>query len=85
MTNCGPTTRGVDQLETWLKTGGSDKWDVIQFNFGLHDVRHFADAENKQPVGATEGHRQVSEENYEKNLRTIVARRCCKSPTKSPR
>jgi acyl-CoA thioesterase-1 len=73
-TNCGPSNRGVENLENWLKTGGSDKWDVIQFNFGLHDVRHFGDPENKKPVGATEGHRQVSEEDYEKNLRTIVAR-----------
>ncbi len=73
-TNCGPSNRGVEQLEAWLQTGGSGKWDVIQFNFGLHDVRHFSDAENKKPAGASEGHRQVLEEEYEKNLRTIVAR-----------
>jgi acyl-CoA thioesterase-1 len=73
-TNCGPSTRGVESVEEWLKTGGSDRWDVIQFNHGLHDIRHFADRENKKPVAATEGHRQVSEEDYEKNLRTIVAR-----------
>jgi hypothetical protein len=73
-TNCGPSNRGVASLEDWLKVGGSDKWDVIQFNHGLHDIRHFSDPENKKPVGATEGHRQVLEEEYEKNLRTIVAR-----------
>lgn len=73
-TNCGPSNRGVQFLEDWLKTGGSDKWDVIQFNFGLHDVRHFSDPENKKAAEATEGHRQVLEEDYEKNLRTIVAR-----------
>src|SRR5437763_13743340 len=39
-TNCGPTTRGVEQIEQWL---GDEKWDVIHFNFGLHDVRHFDD------------------------------------------
>lgn len=72
--NCGPSNRGVENLEDWLQTGGSDRWDVIQFNHGLHDIRHFGDAENKKPVGATEGHRQVLEEAYEKNLRTIVAR-----------
>jgi len=69
--NCGPSTRGVESLEEWLQAGGSDKWDVIQFNHGLHDIRHF---ENKKSVGATEGHRQVLEEAYEKNLRAIVAR-----------
>jgi len=73
-TNCGPSNRGVASLENWLNSGGSDKWDVIQFNHGLHDIRHFSDPENKKPVGADEGHRQVLEEDYEKNLRTIVAR-----------
>src|SRR5262245_17222031 len=32
-TNCGPTTRGVEQIEQWL---GDGKWDVVHFNFGLH-------------------------------------------------
>jgi acyl-CoA thioesterase-1 len=72
--NCGPSNRGVEQLEGWLETGGSDQWDVIQFNFGLHDIRHFSDPGNKKPAGATEGHRQVLEEAYDKNLRAIVAR-----------
>lgn len=34
--NCGPTTSGLNGLEDWL---GKGKWDVIQFNFGLHDRR----------------------------------------------
>jgi acyl-CoA thioesterase-1 len=72
--NCGPSTRGLEYLEEWLKTGGSETWDVIQFNHGLHDIRHFADPENKVPTEASEGHRQVSEEDYERHLRTIVAR-----------
>ncbi len=71
-TNCGPSSRGVENLEAWLKTGGSDKWDVIQFNFGLHDVRHFKDGKG---VGIDDGgERQVLEADYEKNLRAIVAR-----------
>jgi acyl-CoA thioesterase-1 len=57
--NCGPTIRGVERLESWL---GSKRWDVIHFNFGLHDLR----LEN--------GKHQVPLEAYEKNLRTIVAR-----------
>lgn len=32
--NCGPTAAGVKNLEVWLGTG---KWDVIHFNFGIHD------------------------------------------------
>ena len=30
-TNCGPTSRGVEQIEEWL---GDGKWDVIHFNWG---------------------------------------------------
>ena len=32
--NCGPTAAGVKNLEVWLGVG---KWDVIHFNFGIHD------------------------------------------------
>jgi hypothetical protein len=32
--NCGPTANGVKKIEIWL---GDGKWDVIHFNFGIHD------------------------------------------------
>lgn len=32
--NCGPTASGIKNLEAWL---GEGKWDVIHFNFGIHD------------------------------------------------
>lgn len=32
--NCGPTANGVKKLDIWL---GAGKWDVIHFNFGIHD------------------------------------------------
>ncbi len=32
--NCGPTANGLEKLDVWLGTG---KWDVIHFNFGIHD------------------------------------------------
>ena len=35
--NCGPTTRGLKQLEKWI---GQKQWDVIHFNFGLHDLKY---------------------------------------------
>ncbi|MBS0210550.1 MAG: SGNH/GDSL hydrolase family protein [Planctomycetes bacterium] len=59
-TNGGPTTNGVANLDKWL---GDKPWDVIHFNFGLHDLKYMPD-----------GKRQVSLEDYEANLRTIVAR-----------
>ena len=32
--NCGPTANGLKKLDVWL---GEGKWDVIHFNFGIHD------------------------------------------------
>ncbi len=32
--NCGPTASGIKNIETWL---GKGQWDVIHFNFGIHD------------------------------------------------
>ena len=33
--NCGSTKIGLRDLDKWLGTG---KWDVIHFNWGLHDL-----------------------------------------------
>lgn len=32
--NCGPTKAGIEKLDVWL---GNGKWDLIHFNFGIHD------------------------------------------------
>lgn len=32
--NCGPTASGIKNIEVWL---GDGRWDVIHFNFGIHD------------------------------------------------
>ena len=48
----------AEALKTWL---GSGRWDVIHFNWGLHDIKYMDD-----------GKRQVSPEEYEKNLRELV-------------
>jgi len=32
--NCGPTGNGLKKLTLWLR---DEKWDVITFNFGIHD------------------------------------------------
>lgn len=32
--NCGPTASGLRHIDAWL---GDGKWDVIHFNFGIHD------------------------------------------------
>ena len=32
--NCGPTANGIKKIDVWL---GEGKWDLIHFNFGIHD------------------------------------------------
>ncbi|MEX2577710.1 MAG: SGNH/GDSL hydrolase family protein [Verrucomicrobiales bacterium] len=32
--NCGPTKLGLERLDVWL---GDGNWDLIHFNFGIHD------------------------------------------------
>src|SRR5215831_2929252 len=60
LTNGGPTINGMEHLVEWL---GSGKWDVIHFNWGLHDLKVDKD-----------GARQVPIDTYEQNLRELVAR-----------
>jgi hypothetical protein len=55
--NGGPSSRGVDKLAKWV---GDKRWDLIIFNFGLHDLRVMDD-----------GKHQVEIADYEKNLTTI--------------
>ncbi len=35
-TNGGSSTKGMQRLDKWM---GSGNWDVIHFNFGVHDLR----------------------------------------------
>ena len=57
-TNGGPTKNGVANIAKWL---GSGKWDVIHFNWGIHDLKYMPD-----------GKRQVEPADYEANLRKLV-------------
>ncbi|MFN0079091.1 MAG: SGNH/GDSL hydrolase family protein [Prosthecobacter sp.] len=58
-TNGGPTKNGVANIAKWLGTG---TWDVIHFNWGIHDLKYMPD-----------GKRQVEPADYEANLRSLVA------------
>ena len=71
-TNCGPTTKGLQQLDAWL---GDKPWDVIHFNWGLHDLKYMGPKGQNlaDPKDAT-SKPQVAIDDYEKNLRTLVAR-----------
>ncbi len=74
--NCGPTTTGLKSLDAWLATGGADrKWDVIHFNWGLHDLKYLGpNGENLASPTAEGSHQQVPPAEYEKNLRELVNR-----------
>lgn len=58
--NGGPTKNGVANIDKWL---GDSHWDVIHFNWGIHDLKFMPD-----------GKRQVEAADYEANLRSLVAR-----------
>jgi hypothetical protein len=71
-TNCGPTTTGLKQIDKWL---GDQRWDVIHFNWGLHDLKYIgADGASLADPKAPGSHHQATVEQYEKNLRSLVAR-----------
>ncbi|MEM9586927.1 MAG: SGNH/GDSL hydrolase family protein [Planctomycetota bacterium] len=71
-TNCGPTLNGLKNLDAWL---GDRKWDVIHFNFGLHDLKYMGpNGENLQDPKLPTSHQQVPIEQYEENLRVIAKR-----------
>ena len=70
--NSGPSSLGVKNLDAWLKVGTPEgqparKWDVIHFNFGLHDLKIM----HGTPPDATY---EVPPADYEKNLRELAQR-----------
>src|SRR6516225_10137135 len=58
--NGADTINGLKKIDSWL---GDSHWDVIHFNWGLHDLKITA-----------EGGRQVPLDAYEKNLVALVER-----------
>lgn len=68
--NCGDTNRGKSALKKWL---GQQQWDVIHFNWGLHDLCY------RSPESKVQGNRDkkngqqaVSLAEYEQNLEGIL-------------
>jgi hypothetical protein len=69
-TNGGPTTNGLKNIQAWL---GDSKWDVIHFNWGLHDLKYIQNDPSKRADPKAEGsHPQVALDDYEKNLAELV-------------
>ena len=71
-TNCGPTIRGLEQLDSWL---GDRQWDLIQWNHGLHDLKYMGPkGENLSDPNDATSHQQVPPKEYEENLHTLTKR-----------
>ena len=71
-TNGGPKSKGLENIEAWL---GTSKWDVIHFNWGLHDLCY------RHPESKTQGKRDKVKgsvthpvEDYAGNLEKLVVR-----------
>lgn len=64
--NGGNTEKGLAHIEEWLGTG---HWDVIHFNWGLHDIKRFVDDETQLRKD-----KAIAPEAYEKNLRALAER-----------
>lgn len=72
--NGGPTATGLKYIDKWLADG---KWDVIHFNWGLHDVMHYLGStakEDRVPHTTEDAVRRSTEKQYEQNLRDLVAK-----------
>lgn len=67
--NCSGTLHGVQNVDRWLE---GRKWDVIHFNFGLHDLKHVSKDDPSKPSSNAEDPVQASLEVYTKNMEEIV-------------
>lgn len=75
LVNCGHTATGLEHLDAWLATGGAgQKWDVIHFNWGLHDLKYIDEKGTLTDVAAPSAKQQISPEDYRKNLTALTER-----------
>ena len=63
--NAGSTITGLNKLDEWL---GDENWDVIHFNFGLHDLKYLKDNQ----LNLKEGTQVLSPKAYGENLEQLV-------------
>ena len=71
--NCSDTGKGLAELDRWLSA--QSRWDVIHFNWGLHDLKRMkADAPRPTTSADPNDPPLRSVEQYRANLEKIVAR-----------
>ena len=66
--NCAGTSKGLKNISKWL---GNNTWDLIHFNFGLHDIKHINPINGKNSNSFDDPH-QASPKQYKDNLEKIV-------------
>ncbi|WP_372796824.1 GDSL-type esterase/lipase family protein [Pontiella sp.] len=68
--NCNGTVAGLRISEPMLK---AHDWDVIHFNWGLHDLKHVKKPHTNEKSNDPNDPQQSTPQEYEENLREIVA------------
>jgi hypothetical protein len=66
--NCSGTTKGVENIDRWI---GDIKWEVIHFNFGLHDIKH-VDPVTGEGSNNPKHPQQAPLKQYKENIEIIV-------------
>lgn len=67
--NCRNTQHGLENLDSWI---GDGPWDVIHFNFGLHDL--VCRDESGEGTESPDGKLNTPPDEYRGNITRIVAR-----------
>ena len=70
--NSQGTTHTKANLDSWIEA--NDKWDVIHFNLGLHDLKHVKVAGTSENSNDPNDPQQADLATYESNMKEIVAR-----------
>jgi len=70
--NCAGTNKGALNIDRWLAIEGGE-WDVIHFNFGLHDLKRVRPDTGENSNDPAHPH-QADPARYEAQLRAIVGR-----------
>ena len=66
--NCQGTTNGIKNIDRWI---GTKQWDIIHFNFGLHDLKH-VDPVTRKNSNKKDDPPQAELKQYKKNLEEIL-------------
>lgn len=69
--NCQGTSLGIRRIDDWLE---GQKWDVIHFNWGLHDLKRVKEAGSSKNSTSPDDPYQATVPQYSKNLNLLVGK-----------